>query len=110
MPHPLRLELLRRALEGYRQHGRGYLVLRHDRNTLSYSTAGELEQLLPDDGPASDGLLRLAADAIASYVPGPEAVVVNGTPEGVFLLQISAKDVVGIGEIILSKRREHPPE
>jgi hypothetical protein len=108
VPHPLRLELLRRALEGYRQHGRGYLVLRHDRNTLSYSTAGELEQLLADDEAASDELLRLAADTIASYVPGPEAVVVNATPEGVFLLQISATDVAGVGEIIFSKRPEHP--
>ena len=108
MPHPLRLELLRRALEGYHRDGRGYLVLRHDRNTLSYRTGGELEELLADDVSGAEGLLQMTADTLASYAPGPEAVVVNATPEGVFLLQITATSVVGIGEIIFSRRREPP--
>ncbi len=108
MPHPLRLELLRRALEGYRRHGRGYLVLRHDRNTVSYSTEGELEEILAEDETAAEGLLQTTVDTVASYVPGPEAVVVNATPEGVFLLLISAYAVVGLDEIIFSRKRDHP--
>ena len=106
MAHPLRLELLRRALEGFRQHGRGYIVLRHDRNTLSYRTEGELEELLADDEPGAEGLLQMAVDTIASYEPGPQAVVVNATPEGVFLLRVSRDFVVGVGEIIYRRRRE----
>jgi hypothetical protein len=108
VPHPLRLELLRRARDGYRQHGRGYIVLRHDRNTLSYSTAGELEQLLADDEPGADGLLQSTANTVASYDPETEAVVVNVTPEGAFLLQVSASFVAGIDEIIFSRKRDHP--
>jgi len=106
VPHPLRLELLRRAREGFREKGRGYIVLRHDRNTLSYSTSGELEELLGEGEPGSEGLLQMAADTVASYDPEPQAVVVNATPEGVFLLQVSAHHVVGVGEIIYRTRRE----
>ena len=102
MPAPNRAEILRRAREAFREHGRGFVVVVEGRGEPHYGFVDELQKALTDDEDDAD-FLKAAGEAVAAYDPQTEAVVIDERAEGIFIVIVGPADTRVIGEFFLSK-------
>jgi hypothetical protein len=70
-----------------------------DQDEVRYSTIGDLRVPL-NKAPELTGLLRVAAEAVASYDPECEAVVLESRHEAVSVYLFREDDVVTLGSLI----------
>jgi hypothetical protein len=71
VPSPDRAEILRRAKEAFREHGRGFVVVVEDREEPHYGFLDELQKLLGDEPDARGHGSRYAPGAGSSYRRSP---------------------------------------
>lgn len=102
MPAPDRTEILRRAKEAFREHGRGFVVVVEDREEPHYGLLDELREN-PAEEPEADTLIEATEFALRAYVPEAEAVVIDSRPEGIFVVIISSFATWPVGEILWGK-------
>ncbi len=103
LPDPDRPELLRRAREAYREHGRGFVIMHDGREEGYYGLGAELEESLAEECD-SRGLLEVARRAIEGYDPEREAVLIDSRPEGIYVLIVGEKGSRTLGEFLWGKQ------
>jgi hypothetical protein len=97
MPPPDRTDLLRRARDAYRAHGRGFFVAHDGREERHYGLLEELEENLAEESDAR-GLLVVARKAVEGYDPEREAVLIDSRPEGIYVLIVGEEGSRTLGE------------
>jgi hypothetical protein len=97
MSAPPPSDFLRRALEAYRKHGRGFTVAHDGREEAHYGLAEELEENLAEESDAR-GLLLLARKVLAEYDPEWEAVLIDSRREGIYVLVVGEEGSRTLGE------------
>ncbi len=102
MPAVDRAEIMRRAKDAFREHGRGFVVVMEDREEPHYGFLPELEELLEGE-PEAKTLLDAAFVALELYQPDREAVVIDSRPEGIYVMVVWASGVWTVGEIVWSR-------
>jgi sugar/nucleoside kinase (ribokinase family) len=85
MSSPNRAEILRRAKEAFREHGRGFVVVLDERREPHYGFLDEPRSLLADE-PDAEGHLSVTDSALSLYRPEEEAVVIDSRAEGIYVL------------------------
>jgi hypothetical protein len=98
MPRPDRAEILRRAKDTFREHGRGFVVVVEGRDEPHYGFPDELQHALADEEEAV-GIVKAAAGAVAAYDPQREAVVIDERAEGIFVVIVGPVQTRVIGEL-----------
>lgn len=86
------------SLDGFRFTGRGVVVTFDNGDEVRYSTIENLRGALTD-APELEGLLGVAGNAVASYDPETEAVVIDSRHEGISLYVVRADGVETLGTL-----------
>jgi hypothetical protein len=86
------------ACEGLRSAGRGVVVTFDDQEDVRYSTIEELRGALAK-APELKGLIEVAGQAVASYDPQREAVVLESRFETVSIYLVRPGEVVTLGSL-----------
>jgi hypothetical protein len=87
------------AQKGFRIAGRGVLLMFDDEDLERYSTTEDLREVL-GKAPELAGLIQVAADAVASYDPEREAVVLESRYEAVSVVLVRETEVVTLGSLV----------
>ncbi|HEX7550642.1 MAG TPA: hypothetical protein VF579_08720 [Candidatus Methylomirabilis sp.] len=87
------------AREGFRIAGRGVLVMFDDEDLERYSTIEDLREVL-GKAPELAGLVQVAADAVETYDPEREAVVLESRYEAVNVILVRETEVVTLGTLV----------
>jgi hypothetical protein len=90
--------LCARAREGFRTAGRGVLVTFDDETLERYSTMEDLRGVL-GKAPELAGLIQVAPDAVETYDPEREAVVLESRYEAVSVILVRETEVVTLGTL-----------
>jgi hypothetical protein len=85
--------------EGFRSAGRGVVVTFDDRDDMRYSTIEDLRGTL-DAAPELAELIQVAADAVETYDPEREAVVLESRYEAVSVILVRETEVVTLGSLV----------
>jgi hypothetical protein len=86
------------AREGFRSAGRGVVVTFDDQEDVRYSTIEELRGALAK-APELAGLFEVAANAVETYDPEREAVVLESRYEAVGVILVRETEVVTLGTL-----------
>ena len=78
--------------------GRGVLVMFDDDHLEKYSTIEDLREVL-GKAPELAGLVQVAADAVETYDPAREAVVLESRYEAVNVVLVRETEVVTLGTL-----------
>ncbi|MGE5346340.1 MAG: hypothetical protein ACM3JH_10320 [Acidithiobacillales bacterium] len=93
-----RAELLRRARDACRAHGRGFIVAHEGREERHCGLLEELEENLAEESDAR-GLLIVARKAVEEYDPEREAVLIDSRPDGICVLIVGEKGSRALGTL-----------
>ena len=102
MPVLDRDEIIQRAKDAFREHGRGFVVLLDDREEPHYGFLPEFQELLEAEPDAKD-LIDAVRIALETYIPEHEAVVVDSRPEGIDVMVLWLGRTWTVGGIVWSK-------
>jgi hypothetical protein len=98
MPSPDRAEILSRAEEGFREQGRGYVVLMNDRGEPHDGFLDELRESLADE-PDAETLIKATEFAVEVYVSEKEAIVIDSRPEEIYVMVVWDGGTLMVGGI-----------
>jgi hypothetical protein len=87
------------AREGFWTAGRGVLVMFDDETLERYSTIEDLQKVL-GKAPELEGLIEVAREAVESYDPEREAVVMESRYKAVNVVLVRETEVITLGTLV----------
>ena len=102
MAAPNRAEILRRAREAFRDHGRGFVVVIEGRDEPHYGFVDELQKTLADEEDAVE-IVKAAGEAVAAYDPETEAVITDERTEGIIVVIVGPTQTRLVGDLFWTK-------